>query len=193
MLNYSNTQYFETIKCEDYSVFNLDYHATRIADTIAMNINLQDYIYPPSNKLLKCKVIYSDEGIIDVEYSEYKKRNIKKFKIVYDDTIEYSKKTVDRNKIEKLYDKKEDNDEIIIVKKNIITDTSIANIAVFYEGIWYTSKKYILKGTTRSRYVDNNFLIEKDITIKMLKDCKKIALMNAMIDFDILENYSLSL
>jgi 4-amino-4-deoxychorismate lyase len=34
-------------------------------------------------------------------------------------------------------------------------------------------------------------LIEKDITVEMLKEATKIALMNAMIDFDIKEDYSL--
>ena len=51
-----NKKYFETIKCDDYEVFNLSYHTKRIADTIAININLQDYIYPPTNKLIKCKI-----------------------------------------------------------------------------------------------------------------------------------------
>jgi 4-amino-4-deoxychorismate lyase len=36
-------------------------------------------------------------------------------------------------------------------------------------------------------------LIEKDITLDMLKNAQKIALMNAMIDFDEIEDYSLSL
>ena len=192
-MNNSDKKYFETIKCDDYSAFNLEYHAKRIAKTIGLNINLSDYIYPPSNKLLKCKLIYTQDGILDVEYQEYKKREIRSFKIICDDNIEYSKKELDRSSIDNIYSKKANCDEIIIVKNDIVTDTSIANIAVFYKGIWYTSKKYILEGTTRNRYLDNNFLIEKDITLDMLENSDKIALMNAMIDFDIIENYSLSL
>ena len=188
-----NTKYFETIKCDDYAVFNLEYHAKRIAKTIGLNINIGDYIYPPSNKLLKCKLIYTQEGIFDVEYQEYKKRDIRSFKIIHDDNIEYSKKELDRTSIDEIYAKKADCDEIIIVKNGIVTDTSIANIAVLYEGIWYTSKKYILEGTTRNRYLDDNYLVEKDITLKMLEKSEKISLMNAMVDFDIIENYSLSL
>jgi len=188
-----NKKYFETIKCDDYEVFNLSYHTKRIADTIAININLQDYIYPPTNKLIKCKIIYTQDGVCDVEYQEYKKRDIRSFKIVYDDNIQYSKKELIRSSLDNLFRKKENCDEIIIVKNGIVTDTSIANIAIFIDGIWYTSKQYILKGTTRSRYLDNNLLTEKNITLNMLQKSEKIALMNAMIDFDILENYSFSL
>ncbi len=185
--------YFETIKCDDYEVLNLSYHCKRIANTIALNINLQDYIYPPSHKLLKCKVIYNDEGILNVEYSEYKKREIKTFKIVFDDKIEYSKKTTNRDKLDLLYKKRDNCDEIIIIKNDIVHDTSIANIAILYKGTWITSKSYLLEGTTRARHLNDNLLIENDITLDMLKNAQKIALMNAMIDFDVLSDYSLCL
>ena len=56
--------------------------------------------------------------------------------------------------------------------------------------MWITSKNCLLKGTTRNRLLEEKFLIEKDISIKMLKKASKIALMNAMIDFDIKDNYS---
>lgn len=175
--------YFETIKCDDYSVLNLEYHNKRIANTIALNINLQEYIYPPTNKLLKCKVIYNDEGILDVHYSEYKKREIKSFKIIYDNNIEYSKKSTNRIYLDSLFKKRDNCDEIIIVKNNIVHDTSIANIAILYKGTWITSKSCLLKGTTRHRYLNDNLLIEKNITLDMLRSADKIALMNAMIDF----------
>lgn len=185
--------YFETIKCDDYEVMNLAYHCNRIANTIALNINLQDYIYPPSNKLLKCKIIYNDEGVLDVEYSEYKKREIKTFKIIFDDNISYSKKSVNRDELNSLFEKRDNCDEIIIIKNGIVHDTSIANIAILYKGTWLTSKSCLLKGTVRQRYLNDNLLVEKNITLDMLKNAQKIALMNAMIDFDEIKDYSLSL
>ncbi|WP_321469879.1 aminotransferase class IV family protein [Halarcobacter sp.] len=182
--------FFETIKCEDFEVFNLSLHEKRIARTIGLNLNLQDYIYPPSNKLLRCKLIYDESGVLSVEFFPYKKREIKTFKIVKDDNISYSKKYLDRENLDKLFNKREGADEIIIVKENLVTDTSIANIAIFDGTNWITSKNPLLLGTTRDRLIQENLLIEKDIDINMLKEAKKIALMNAMIDFDILEDYS---
>lgn len=182
-------EYFETVKCDDYEVFNLDYHNRRIANTIGLNINLQEYIYAPSSELFRCKVIYDESGILSVDYFVYKKREIKSFKLIYDDKIEYSKKYLSRNKLDELYSKKDKEDEIIIVKNGFITDTSIANIAVLYENRWLTPKKALLEGTTKQRYLDTKELYEFDITVEMLKKSSKIALLNAMIDFDILDEF----
>ncbi|UTJ06166.1 aminotransferase class IV family protein [Arcobacter roscoffensis] len=182
--------YFETIKCDDYEVFNLEYHQKRIAKTVGLNINLSEYVYPISNKLLRCKLIYDETGILEVNYFEYKKRDIKTFKLVYDENIEYSKKYLNRKSLDELYTKKENYDEIIIIKDGFISDTSIANIAIFYDNKWLTPKKPLLEGTTRTRLIEEGKLQEKDISIKMLQKCEKLALMNAMIGFDAIENYS---
>jgi 4-amino-4-deoxychorismate lyase len=182
-------KYFETIRCDDYEVFNLEYHNKRIAKTIGLNINLQEYIYPASSDLLRCKVIYNKDEILDVQYIVYKKREINSFKLLFDDEIDYSRKYLNRDNLDKLYEEKDNCDEVIIIRNNIVTDTSIANIAIFYENSWITSKNCLLKGTTRDRLINEKLLIEKDITVKMLKKATKIALMNAMITFDIKEDY----
>ena len=182
--------YFETIKCDDYEVFNLEYHQKRIAKTVGLNINLSEYVYPISNKLLRCKLIYDETGIQEVNYFDYKKRDINTFKLVYDENIEYSKKYLDRGNLDELYAKKENCDDIIIVKDGLLSDTSIANIAIFYENRWLTPTKPLLEGTTRARLIENGQIIEKDISVQMLKKCEKFALMNAMIGFDEIENYS---
>lgn len=184
-------KYFETIKCDDQEVYNLEYHKKRIASTIGINIQLEEYIYPPTNDLLKCKVVYDVTGILDINYVPYEKKEINSFKLVYDDFITYSKKSVDRTAIDKLYLQKEKTDEIIIVKNNLITDTSIANIAIYYDNNWFTPKTPLLFGTTRQRYIDSGILKEKDLEIDSLHKAEKIALLNAMIDFDIKKNFDI--
>lgn len=72
-------RYFETIKCIDYEVHNLNYHKQRISNTIGLNINLEEYIYPPSSDILKCKVIYDINGIIDIIFDKYQKKRDTKF------------------------------------------------------------------------------------------------------------------
>ena len=183
-------QYFETIKCDDFEVFNLNYHEKRVAKTIGLNLNLQEYIYPPSNELLRCKLIYDHSGVLSVEFFPYKKREIKSFKIINNDKIDYSKKYLDRFSLDKLFELRDNCDDIIIVKNGIVTDTSIANVAVLYDNQWIISKDSLLEGTTKSRLIERKELIEKNITIDMLKNASKIALLNAMIEFDILDNYS---
>ncbi|KLD98971.1 aminotransferase class IV family protein [Aliarcobacter butzleri] len=184
-------KYFETIKCEDFEVFNLDYHQKRVANTIGLNINLQEYINPISEELLRCKLIYDENGVVDVLYFPYKKREIKSFKIIFDNEIEYSKKYLNRVKLDELYEKRDDCDEVIIIKNEIVTDTTIANIAIFYKNSWITSKNCLLGGTTRARLLEEKKLLEKDITLDMLKNASKVALMNAMIGFDEIKDFKI--
>lgn len=184
-------KYFETIKCEDFEVFNLDYHQKRVANTIGLNINLQEYINPISEELLRCKLIYDENGVVDVLYFPYKKREIKSFKIIFDNEIEYSKKYLNRAKLDELYEKRDDCDEVIIIKNEIVTDTTIANIAIFYENSWITSKNCLLGGTTRARLLEEKRLFEKDITLDMLKNASKVALMNVMIGFDEIKDFKI--
>ncbi|AXK48025.1 branched-chain amino acid aminotransferase [Aliarcobacter trophiarum LMG 25534] len=175
--------FFETIKCNDFEIFNLKYHQKRVAKTIGKNLNLQEYINPISNETLRCKVIYNENEILDVQYFPYKRREIRSFKVVFDDTLNYSKKYLNREKLDELFLKKDSCDEIIIVKNGIVTDTSIANIAIFYDGVWITSKNCLLEGTSRARLLEQKEIFEKDISLDMLKNSSKIALMNAMIGF----------
>lgn len=182
--------FFETIKCDDYEVYNLEFHNKRVANTIAMNLNLQEYIYPITSELLRCKLVYDDSCILDVKYFPYKKREIKTFKLIYDNNIDYSKKYFDRSELDELYEKRESCNEIIIIKNDLLSDTSIANIAIYYENMWITPKLPLLYGTTRARLLEERVIIEKDITVEMLKKSTKLALMNAMIDFDEIKDYS---
>ena len=185
-------EFIETIKCDDYEVFNIEYHKKRIINTIGINICLEEYIYPLTEDFLKCKVLYNQDGIIDITYSKYIPKDIHKFRILIDNDINYNKKSANRESIDNLYKLKEDYDEIIIVKNGYITDTSIANIAILIDNIWYTPKSPLLNGTTKQRYLDNRKIIEKDIDLDLLYKAEKIALMNAMIDFKVIDEFSLS-
>ncbi len=183
--------YFETIKCEDEEIFNLKYHQQRISRTIGKNINLGEYIYPPSSNLLRCKVIYSQDEVIDISYTPYIQRNLKRFKIIIDDDIKYAYKELDRVYLDVLNNDSLRYDDIIIIKDGLVTDTTIANIAIFKDGFWLTPVKPLLQGTTRDRLLDDNLLKESNITLEMLLTTKRFAIMNAMIGFCELEEFTL--
>jgi len=183
-------EYFESIKCEDYDILNLSFHEKRIMKSISKNFSLNEYINPPSNELLKCKLVYNEDEIISIEYTPYIKKKIEVFKFVYENDIIYNKKRLKRDDINNLFEKKELADEIIIVKNSLLTDTSIANIAIFDGSIWLTPKKPLLEGTMRASLLEKQEIFEKDISVEMFKNAKKVALMNAMIGFDVLKSYS---
>ena len=182
--------FLETIKAIDGELKHLEYHQKRYEGVLnsldkKKVDNLKELLNPPKKGLYRCRVVYSIENV-EVEYIPYKKRQIHKLKLVESNTIEYSKKYADRREIDALLLQKGEGDDILIIKDGFVSDTSIANIA-FYDGAyWFTPKTPLLQGTTRDRLLENGKIFEKDIRVEDIYTYKKIALMNAMIDFDII-------
>jgi len=181
------TKYIETIKCTNKVAHHIAYHEKRIARTIGKSISIQTLINPPSRELLKCRFIYTEDEIISITYDKYEIKKPKRFKLVFDDDIIFDKKTLARDDINRLALTKADADEIIIIKDTLITDTAIANIAIYLDNQWLTPKNPLLYGTTLDRYLDKGVLQKADITVDMLKNSEKIALLNAMVDFLIID------
>ncbi len=189
-------EFFETIKIENAQVFYLSYHQKRYESVLrSFGVyeykNLKDYIDPPAKGLYRCRLVYKvhkKTHSIDVAYIPYKKKDIQSLQVVYDDTLEYRYKSTNRDRINKLFLARGRCDDILVVKNSLVTDTSIANIA-FYDDAkgWITPKEPLLKGTTRERLLEEGFLSEKDIEVQELKHFSKIALVNAMIGFDVIK------
>lgn len=144
------------------------------------------FLSPPCCGIYRCKVVY-DREIVSVEYLPYVKKEIKKLKPVESD-IEYSKKYLDRSEITELLAFANGVDDIIIVKNGLITDTSIANLALLKNGVWITPKKPLLKGTMREKLLTEGLLKEADIPAKNLAEFEAIAVMNALRGFEPLGN-----
>ncbi len=148
---------------------------------------LIDLIQSPSKNTYRCRVLYDDNSF-NIEYIAYKDKKIRSLKIVQSNTIEYALKYENRDALNTLFEKREDCDDIAIIKNGYLTDTTIANIALF-DGInWYTPKSPLLHGTTRQRLLNNGTIIEKDIPITSIASYKKCAIFNAMIGFVELED-----
>jgi 4-amino-4-deoxychorismate lyase len=183
--------YIESIKIEDGVVYNIDYHQHRYESVLGLTdrtpLYLNEYINPPKKKgLWRCRILYTLEEIESVEYFSYKKRDINSLKLIDADSIEYSKKYANRVELENLFVQKGACDDILIVKNGFITDISIANIALLKDGIWYTPKEPLLRGTTRQRLLEIQQIIPKDIKVDEIYSYERVALLNAMIDFDII-------
>ncbi len=179
--------FLETIKILDGVVLHLEYHQERLNTALnsTNRYNLYDLIDPPIDGLYKCRIVY-DTKELKIEYLPYTKREIQTLKLVMNDTIEYSKKYANRDEINQLVNQKKNCDDILIIQNGLVLDTSVANIAFFDGKEWFTPKIPLLKGTCRARLLDEGKIIEKDISVQEIKSFKKIALMNAMIDFDII-------
>lgn len=189
-----NKIFFETIRVVDGEIFHILFHQERYESVLKKfgvenAQNLETFIKPPKIGIYRCRLIYDLSKTphqIDVTFHDYKKRDINSLKLVYDDDIEYQLKSVCRDKLNALYDQRGECGDVLIVKNSFITDTTIANIAFYDSNRWLTPASPLLKGTTRERLLRDKKIFEEEIAIKDLKKFTKIALMNAMIDFDII-------
>jgi 4-amino-4-deoxychorismate lyase len=181
----------ETIKINNKRIENIKYHNQRFnlskkelfgCDKI---IDLYDYITPPDDKLYRCRVVYNCD-ILKVEYIPYIPRVQKRF-IIKESDIDYRYKYENRDSLNALIKNNTKYDDVIISKDNLLTDTTIANIAFFDGKSWITPKKPLLYGTMREKLLENNFLIPKDIKIDDIEKFYGFALMNAMIGFQIID------
>ncbi len=178
---------FETIKIVDGEAQNIEYHQDRFNRSrfdlfgSTAKIDLASLIDAPNNELFRCKIVYA-ENIISVDYFPYIQKKFKKF-IILETEIDYSYKYTNRDYFDKKSNEYNKFDDIIFCKNGLISDTTIANIA-FYDGSkWLTPKTPLLYGTTRARLLDNRLLIEKDIKSNEISKYKRFAIMNAMIGF----------
>ena len=187
----------ETIKIEDGEVSNLSYHQVRCDESRKALFNstdtldLSSLIQAPPKGLYRCRILY-DEKIHSIEYIPYSSKEIHTLKIISSD-LEYDHKYANRDALNKLLQTHTDADDILIEKEGYLTDTTIANIA-FYDGKqWFTPEKPLLKGTMRAKLLDEGFLHTRNIKKEDLSNYTHVALMNAMIGFKILNNFTIKI
>ena len=193
----TSTLLLETIKIEDGEVSNLSYHQARCDESRKAlfhstdRLDLSSLIQAPPKGLYRCRILY-DEKIHSIEYIPYIPKEIHRLKIIASD-LKYDHKYANRDALNKLLQSQPDADDILIEKHGYLTDTTIANIA-FYDGEqWFTPEKPLLKGTMRAKLLDEGFLHTKKIKKEEITDYTHVALMNAMIGFKILNNFSIQI
>ena len=185
----------ETIKIEDGTVFNLNYHQKRCDESRRKlyqsndTLDLSSIITPPKKGLYRCRVVYAKK-IQSIEYIPYIPKKIYKLKVVSSD-ITYDLKYADRTPLEELLRQYPDADEVIIENNGYITDTTFSNIAFFDGHKWETPLYPLLKGTMRQKLLDEGKLHERQIRKNDLKHYKNVALINAMIGFKVLNHFTI--
>lgn len=185
-------QFIETMCVEQGKIINLDYHLERIKNTRKHFWNTEKTV--PTDQLsalaatqdsrAKLRFTYDKENIYDLSCTPYNTRKIERLKLLASNDIEYNYKSVDRSEINLLKAQTEPTDEIIIIKQNLLTDTSYTNIALFDGSQWITPSTPLLKGTRRAQLLDAGRLIEREVLATDLKSFQSISLINAMMDLE---------
>lgn len=187
---------FETIKIEAGEIINLRYHQARFDDTrkrlfgALATIDLGLQIHPPKQGVWRCRIVYGQK-IQSVEYIPYQPKMIRALKLSENSTLRYPFKYTNREAFTQLQNDAKGYDDVIIVQHGLLTDTTIANIALYKNHRWYTPKTPLLPGTMRAKLLSEGFLTLADIEIHTLRHYTQVALMNAMVGFKLLNNITI--
>jgi 4-amino-4-deoxychorismate lyase len=185
------SRFIESIRIENGLAPLIEYHQRRYEQ--CLNVHFQhatpEQLAHIAQKHLhkqgkwKLRIAY-DHKIRSVECIPYQPRHIKRFHLVYDDQVDYAWKYSNRKTFEKLKSGCADDEEIILVKNNLISDSSYANLAFYKNPYWYTPKHPLLKGVMRQYLLDNKKIKTTNITPELLNDFKCFCQINAMLDLN---------
>jgi 4-amino-4-deoxychorismate lyase len=183
---------FESIRITNNEVPLLEYHQERVDRSIReflktnTSISLNDCLKSrPRTGLYKARLTYSSKKH-QVTYIPYIPKVIKRVGLfIIDKNVQYNYKLEDRsflNGTEQFMTRFED---LLLVQNNLLTDSTYCNLALEKNGIWYTPKNPLLKGTERQRQLDNGKLNIEDIYIDEIQYFNHLKLFNAMNPFEV--------
>lgn len=182
----------ESIRLLNGEFANLSGHEERMNRSLRELCNVEDFfdlgkflgrVTPPEKGLFKCRITY-DEKEQDVEFLEYVPKEITSLKIVEHDHINYEFKYKDRSTIDRLFSQRGDCDDIIIVKRGIVTDASYSNLVFRKRKKWFTPWSALLKGTMRQSLIEQNVIHEEDIRVEDITSFDSCRPINAMLEFN---------
>lgn len=186
-------RYIETIRIEKGRLRNIAYHDRRMNEVLRevwgvdRSVSLETYIdASPYEERTRCRVTYGRD-VESVEFFPYQIRPVHSLQLVRGGQIEYRRKRVDRSELNALFACRGEADDVLIVRGGLLTDTSIANIALGDGTGWYTPASPLLEGTQRACLLDAGMIRPLDIHADDLSRFQKIRLFNAMIDFGEIE------
>ncbi|WP_353723094.1 aminotransferase class IV [Dyadobacter sp. 676] len=130
----------------------------------------------------KCRVAYN-KGIDNIRWEPYYRRTIGKIQRVYHDEIDYRYKYDNRDTLNALYAQRGDADEILIIKKGLVTDSNFCNVAFFDGNYWLTPASPLLPGTQRAFLLDEGIIRPAEIRESDIPAFSRIRLFNAMADW----------
>ncbi|MEG1543439.1 MAG: aminotransferase class IV, partial [Tannerellaceae bacterium] len=127
------------------------------------------------------------ETILSVTYAPYHRRPVHSLRLVEASALDYRFKSTDREKLNVLFNLRGEEDDILMVRDGLLTDTSICNIALWKDEEWLTPRYPLLEGTMRACLLASGQIRMADIRPADLLPRARIRLFNALIDFGELE------
>lgn len=186
-------RFIESIKYLNGTLHNIAFHEYRLNRTrkafygIDQPLSLksiQPNVELKKDQVYKCRIVYGKD-VEQIQWLEYHPKSIRTLQCVYDDSVVYAYKHLDRSRIQLLFEKRDQADDILIIKNDFITDSSYTNIAFIKNGQWFTPNTPLLPGTKRAYYIKKGLLKAVPITVADIISYDGYSLINAFWDLSI--------
>tara|TARA_B100000902_G_scaffold396727_1_gene458537 strand:+ start:789 stop:1385 length:597 start_codon:yes stop_codon:yes gene_type:complete len=183
---------FESLCVQEGQLLHPRWHLKRFEKTFlnyygkAPTFNLLESPNIPtkfSKGKVKLKILYNEKNR-KLDFQLYKKQDIQSLRLVHTEVLDYTHKYTKREKLEALFAQREDCDDVLIVRKGSITDSSYANVVFFDGKNWCTPQLPLLKGTCRARLLAQSIIKEIPLGVDDLKKFQGLKLINALRDMD---------
>ncbi|MEI6091451.1 MAG: aminotransferase class IV [bacterium] len=182
---------FEAICLKNGELLNAFYHNKRILTALkavymsSKKYKIDEIIKIPSELnegTYKCRFMYSDAKYA-YEFLPYLPMDVNFIKMETHNNIEYKHKFTERKELDVL---REDTkyDDVLIVKRGLITDTTRANIVFNMDNKWVTPDKPMLRGTQREKLLEEGTITKMEIKESDLHRFKSFKVINAMCPFE---------
>lgn len=180
----------ETIRIENGKIRLIDLHNERanrsrkilFGETKKLDLRKHLLNVPKlDSELVKCRILYGTE-VQSVEFSVYKRRDIKKVQFIDGGDISYKFKYALRPELDALFGQRENGiDEICIIdKRGFITDAYYYNYVFEKDGQYFTPDTNLLDGIMRTYLLQRKKLTVIPIHIKDIQKFENIHLINAL-------------
>jgi 4-amino-4-deoxychorismate lyase len=144
-------------------------------------LSLQDLPVFSDAGLRKIRILYSDR-IEFLEYTDYTPANIQSLQLVQADDLDYSLKSEDRSRLEYYKSFKNGRDDVIYVRRGLVTDSSYCNLIFFDGSTWWTPDEPLLKGVRRQYLLNRGLIQERTIRVEDIDQFESVSLINAMLE-----------
>ena len=190
-------QIFESLLWDGENYFLLERHIDRMlksADFFAFTTDagsIADYLHTLSKELpnqhCKVRLLLSDDGSFRSEFATASKSvpvNVELARYPVDETsVWLAHKTTVRSIYNEARANCPDADDVLLWnRKGFLTESSVANVAVQKDGLWYTPtlNQGLLPGTHRDHLLASGELSEKDISIEEINTPDEVRLLNSV-------------
>ena len=184
---------FETVKWADGAPRLLPWHQARVERAMSLygvaGAPVPDLAAVlascpgPGSGIYKCHITYDTQGRVKAPvFAPYRPRRVKKLVCVEAPHLDYSCKWEDRTALEAVGAGLGGDEEALILRNGLVTDTRYSNVAFGNGSHWVAPETFLLPGTKRAFLLERGRMECRPLNAEDVKKFHFCSLVNAMLD-----------